>query len=116
MQLPLIDQTDAEGNPTKKLTRKLKAGALAGIASAVTIIPLIFPQISEIVAILTPEFAAAYGQTIAAVISSLLSVAGGVSVAWSTRNRATPADLERARQILAAKTAAEAVIDAFKKE
>jgi hypothetical protein len=78
---PLITQ------PTKAPTRKLVAGVTAGTAFAVTLVPVIFPELMKIVEAINPAFAADWGPVIAAVTSAILTVLGGGSVSYVVRNR-----------------------------
>lgn len=101
-KLPLVVQTDATGLPTNKPTRKWWAGLNAGLATAVTLAPVIYPEVMAVVTAWAPEFAAEYGQRIAITVAAVISVLGGSGVAFLTKNRATPTQVELSKEQIAA--------------
>lgn len=109
--LPLVVQTDAEGHPTKVPTRKWFAGVGSGIATAVALAPMVFPQVMTIIEAWAPAFAAEYGERIAITVSAIVAVLGGGGVSWLTSNRATPGQVVAATDAMKA-AATEAAIKA----
>jgi hypothetical protein len=103
-KLPLVVQTDASGNPTMMPTRKWFAGLSSGIATAVALAPVVFPHVMDVIGAWAPTFAAAYGERIAVTVSAIVAVLGGSSVAYVTKNRATPgqvvAAIDLAKKVL----------------
>jgi hypothetical protein len=117
-KLPLVIQTDAAGQPTKVPTRKWFAGLSSGIAVAVTLAPVIFPQVMTVVEAWAPAFAAEYGERIAITVSAIVSVLGGSGVAWLTKNRATPGQVVAATDAMkeaATEAAIKAVVEAVQR-
>lgn len=105
-KLPLTVQVGIDGKPTNVPTRKWFAGLSSGIATAVALAPVIFPEIMNVLQAWAPEFAAEYGQRIAITVASIVSVLGGQGVAWVVKNRVTPAQAEVAKELLTQAAAA----------